>query len=194
MRSLYSLIMAVGLAMALSVGAQTTTTDEQQPQQQQPQQPAQGQGTTTAEPNANTRPGRATQQTVQPNERERERTNVDENTNTTRSDRVNRDARVRTDERRGEGRTDAEGAVSHANTVFRNGRETHESLALHRGVRDRADVHFRIGTHPRDWWLQTYSIVLIDSCHYYLADNGCWYPAYGFDSSCDFPEGVVYCD
>ena len=53
---------------------------------------------------------------------------------------------------------------------------------------------FQIGTHPRDWWLQTYSIVLIDSCHYYLADNGCWYPAYGFDPSCSFQSGVVYCD
>jgi hypothetical protein len=86
------------------------------------------------------------------------------------------------------------GAVSHSTTVFRHGQQTKESLSLHRGMRDRADVHFAIGTHPRDWWLRTYSIVLIDGCHYYLADNGCWYPAYGFDPSCDFPGGVVYCD
>jgi hypothetical protein len=205
MKSLYSLIMAGGLAMALSVGAQTTTdAQQQQPQaqpQQQPQaqpQPAQGQEATTTEPNANTRPGRATQQTVQPNvqpnERERARTNVDENVNRTRGDRVNSETKVRTADRRGDGRIGAEGAVSHPTTVFRHGRETHESLALHRGFRDRADAHFRIGTHARDWWLQTYSIVLIDSCHYYLADDGCWYPAYGFDPSCNFPDGVVYCD
>jgi hypothetical protein len=197
MKELCSLIMAAGLGLALSVGAQTATDEQQQqpqPPQQQPQQPAQGQGTTTAEPNANTRPARASQQTVQSNERERAPTNVDENVNRPRGDRANRDMRMRTDERRGESRIGAEGTVSHATTVFRNGHETRENLALHRGVRDRADVHFRIGTHPRVWWLQTYSIVLIDSCHYYLADDGCWYPAYGFDPSCDFPEGVVYCD
>ncbi|HLW34641.1 MAG TPA: hypothetical protein VKS98_03190 [Chthoniobacterales bacterium] len=75
-----------------------------------------------------------------------------------------------------------------------NGREVHESLALHRGFRDRSDVHFSVGTHPRDWWLRTYSIVVMDGCHYYLADNGCWYPAYGFDPTCNFQEGVVYCE
>jgi hypothetical protein len=203
MKSLYSLILAVGLGLTLSVGAQTTT-DEQKQQQQPSLQPEQGQQqtTTTEQPREKAQPERATkqQQSVQqPNERERARTNADENVNRDRTgrDRTNADTRVRTDERseRGEhGRVGAEGQVSHATTVFRHGRETHENLALHRGVRERSDVHFRIGTHPRDWWLQTYSIVLIDSCHYYLADDGCWYPAYGFDPSCDFPEGVVYCD
>ena len=84
------------------------------------------------------------------------------------------------------------GAVSHSTTVFRNGQQTSESLSFHRSTRDRSDVHF--STHPRDWWLKTYSIVLIDGCHYYQADNGCWYPAYGFDPSCNFQSGVVYCD
>ena len=86
------------------------------------------------------------------------------------------------------------GAVSHSTTVFRNGQQTSESLSFHRSTRDRSDVHFSVGTHPRDWWLRTYSIVLIDGCHYYQADNGCWYPAYGFDPSCNFQSGVVYCD
>jgi hypothetical protein len=36
--------------------------------------------------------------------------------------------------------------------------------------------------------------VLISGCHYYLADDGCWYPAYGFDPSGNFEPGVVYCD
>jgi hypothetical protein len=87
-----------------------------------------------------------------------------------------------------------QGEAVQTTTVFRNGKQTSERLSLHRGTRDRADVHFSIGTHPRDWWLRTYSIVLISGCHYYLADDGCWYPAYGFDPSCNFPEGVVYCD
>ena len=87
-----------------------------------------------------------------------------------------------------------EGGVSTSTTVFRNGRATDEHLSLHRNFRERTDTHFAIGTHPRDWWLRTYSVVLIDGCHYYLADNGCWYPAYGFDPRCDFPTGVVYCD
>ena len=86
------------------------------------------------------------------------------------------------------------GTVSQSTTVFRNGQQTKERLSLHRSVRERTDTHFSIGIHERAWWLRTYSIVLIDGCHYYLADNGCWYPAYGFDPSCDFPPGVVYCD
>jgi len=86
------------------------------------------------------------------------------------------------------------GAAVQSTTVFRNGKQTNERLSLHQGTRDHSDVHFSVGTHPRDWWLRTYSIVLISGCHYYLADDGCWYPAYGFDPSCNFPEGVVYCD
>jgi len=92
------------------------------------------------------------------------------------------------------GMTTKEGGSVTATGVFRNGQETHEHLALHRGVRETIDTHFSIGTHPRDWWLRTYSIAVFDGCHYYLADNGCWYPAYGFDPSCSFQPGVVYCE
>jgi hypothetical protein len=92
------------------------------------------------------------------------------------------------------GVTTREGGSVTATSVFRKGQETHEHLALHRGVRETTDTHFSIGTHPRDWWLRTYSIAIFDGCHYYLADNGCWYPAYGFDPSCTFQPGVVYCD
>jgi hypothetical protein len=92
------------------------------------------------------------------------------------------------------GVSNREGGTFTASSVFRNGQETHEHLALHRGVRETTDTHFSIGTHPRDWWLRTYSIAVFDACHYYLADNGCWYPAYGFDPSCNFQPGVVYCE
>ncbi len=86
------------------------------------------------------------------------------------------------------------GTVSQSTTVFRNGQQTKERLSLHRSFRERTDAHFSIGFHERVWWLRTYAIVFIDGCHYYLADNGCWYPAYGFDPSCDYPVGAVYCD
>src|SRR5207244_11700357 len=69
------------------------------------------------------------------------------------------------------------GTVSQSTTVFRKGQQTNERLSLHRSTRERTDTHFSIGTHDRTWWLRTYSIVLLDGCHYYLADNGCWYPA-----------------
>ncbi|HST30176.1 MAG TPA: hypothetical protein VLK27_04995 [Chthoniobacterales bacterium] len=189
-----SLLIAIGLAIALSAGAQTTTTDEQQ----QPEQKAK-----TTKTEENVQPGQ-TKQSVQPTERERTRTNVktDERTKTNVERDVNRpegakvksEEKIRGDERHSGARVDERGEVSHSTTVFRNGREVHESLALHRGIRDRSDVHFSIGTHPRDWWLRTYSIVVMDGCHYYLADNGCWYPAYGFDPTCNFGEGVVYCE
>jgi hypothetical protein len=174
---------AVGLAIAMSVGAQTTTDEQQQ------QQPQQGK----AKVEENVQPGQKTQ-SVQPKEREGTRTKVEENTNQPARTRTNVEERVRGDERHSGARVDERGTVSHSTTVFRNGTETQEHLALHRSSRDRSDTHFSIGTHPRDWWLRTYSIVLMDGCHYYLADNGCWYPAYGFDPNCNYPEGVVYCE
>jgi len=179
-----SLLMAVGLAIAVSVGAQTTT-DEQQPQ---PQQKAK-----TTKTEENVQPSQ-TKQSVQPTERERTKTDVKTDVNKPERTRVNSEEKIRGDERHSSARVDEKGGVSHSTTVFRNGTETHESLALHRGFRERSDVHFSIGTHPRDWWLRTYSIVVMDGCHYYLADNGCWYPAYGFDPSCNYPDGVVYCE
>ena len=180
-----SLLIAVGLAFSLSVGAQTTT-DEQK------QQPAEGQkAKNTTEQNVQpteTKPG------VQAPERAKTRTNVEQNANKPEGARANSEEKIRGDERHSGAQVDEKGTVSHSTTVFRNGREVHESLALHRGFRDRSDVHFSIGTHPRDWWLRTYSIVVMDGCHYFLADNGCWYPAYGFDPRCNYADGVVYCE
>jgi glucose/arabinose dehydrogenase len=177
------LLIALGCALALSVGAQTTTDEQQQSTQPKAK-------TNTEE---NVQPGE-TNKSVQPTERERTRTNVKTDVNKPEGAKIRSEERIRGDERHSGARVDASANVSHSTTVFRNGRETHESLALHRGFRDRSDVHFSIGTHPRDWWLRTYSIVVMDGCHYYLADNGCWYPAYGFDPSCNFPDGVVYCE
>jgi len=168
-----SLFIVIGLAIALSVGAQTTTTEEKQ-------EPAQAEkGKTKAEENVKTDREHAVDQSVT----EREKTRVND------QQKVNRTEREAAPATRMEG-----GAVSHSTTVFRNGHESNEHLDLHRSTRARTDVHFAIGTHPRDWWLRTYTIVLMDGCHYYLADNGWWYPAYGFDPSCNYPEGVVYCE
>jgi glucose/arabinose dehydrogenase len=187
-----SLLIAMGLAVALSVGAQTTT-DEQQQQSEKAKTTKTEENVQPGQTKQNVQPAE-TKKSVQPTERERTHTDVNRDVNQSEGARVKTDERIRGDERHSGARVDERGEVSHATTVFRNGRETHESLALHRGFRDRTDVHFGIGTHPRDWWLRTYSIVLIDGCHYYLADNGCWYPAYGFDPSCSFPEGAVYCE
>ncbi len=174
------LLIALGLAVALSVGAQTARTDETQ-------QPTQGAKAKTEE-NAKVNEGQGVKQGDRPQVNEQERVNP-----SAREDaRVNE--KVGSDTRAGARVEEKSGGVSHSTTVFRNGRETTEHLNLHRGTRERTNVHFSIGTHPRDWWLGTYSIVLMDGCHYYLADDGCWYPAYGFDPSCDYPEGVVYCD
>lgn len=183
-----SLLIAMGLAVALTVGGQTTT-DEQQ------QQPQQKEKNKTEE---NVQPGKTKEnvqkQNVQPTERARTQSNVEKDVNKPEGPKVRSEEKVRGDEKHSGARVDERGEVSHSTTVFRNGRETHESLALHRGFRDRSDVHFSIGTHPRDWWLRTYSIVVMDGCHYYLADNGCWYPAYGFDPSCNYTDGVVFCE
>jgi hypothetical protein len=164
---------AMGLALALSVNAQTTTTDEKQ---QPAKQPAQQEENARAEQN----------------------TNVDQNTNagqqkfsTSReANRAKGRSKEHKDIRSHERSMTASGGV----TVFRGGRETKENLNLRRVTRDRSSVHFRIGTHPREWWIRTYSIVLMEGCHYYLAHDGCWYPAYGFDPGCNYPEGVVYCE
>jgi len=161
---LFSLATAIALGIALSVGAQTTT-DEQQ------QQPAQPKG----------KKGAKVEQS----------TGAQENVST---GTVKEKGKVRADTLGGTRVHEHGGTVSQSTTVFRKGKQTNERLSLHRNTRERTDTHFRIGTHPRAWWLRTYSIVLLDGCHYYLADNGCWYPAYGFDPSCDYPPGVVYCD
>jgi hypothetical protein len=107
---------------------------------------------------------------------------------------IKQDERVnaRSNEREG-ARVEEGGKVSYSTTVFRNGRNSTERLALHRSFRERNDIHFGMGSHDRAWWLNRYSIVLMDGCHYYQADDGCWYPAYGFDRRCNYPVEVVYC-
>jgi hypothetical protein len=182
---------AIGLAIALSVGAQTTPEEKQEPAQKEgkakveqntkeKQEPAQKQGKAKVEQNVKTDQGRAVDQSVQPKEREGARAHDQE--------------KVRPKEREGARVHEQGGNVSHSTTIFRRGHETKEHLDLHRGFREQNDVHFGIGFHDRGWWLQSYSIVLMDGCYYYLADNGCWYPAYGFDPSCDYSTGVVYCE
>ena len=116
----------MGLAIAVSVSAQTTT-DEQQ------QQPPQKAKTTKTEENV--QPGQTSKQNVQPTERERTRTKVDRNVNRNvnrpeERTRVNGEERIRADERHSGAPIDEQGGVSRSTTVFRNGTETHESLAL----------------------------------------------------------------
>src|SRR5262249_11232595 len=134
--------------------------------------------------------GRGVNKSAQPKERERAGTSEEQNVGP--STRESGQATEKT--KRGETDQEKSGAVSQSTTVFRNGKQTSERLTLHRSTRERTDVHFSIGTHPRDWWLRTYTVVVMDSCPYYLADDGCWYPAYGFEPGCNFPEGVVYCE
>ena len=162
---LLSLITAIGLGLVVSVGAQYQQ-PQQQPTDEQQQAPQKGKNTQTTDQPAGPSMGHS----------ERESTKD-----------TSKPAKMKS------GGT-ASGSAVQSTTVFRNGKQTSERLSLHQSTRARTDVHFGIGTHPRDWWLQTYSIVLISGCHYYLADDGCWYPAFGFDPACNFPEGVVYCD
>jgi hypothetical protein len=176
---------AIGLGIALSVGAQTTTDEKQQPS------PAQKEKAKTEE-NVKAKEGREVTRGVQP--KERERTQTGEQGNVTKQGGAKVTEKAGAKEREGARVQEKSGSVSRSTTVFRNGRETKEQLSLHRTVRERTDVHFSIGTHDRVWWLTNYTIVVVESCPYYLADDGCWYPAYGFDPSCNYPEYVVYCD
>ena len=172
---LLSLTIAIGLGLAVSAGAQTSTDQQQQQQQQQDQQSV---------PTKGKNADQTTDQSAGPSMGHSSREQTKDTTKPTKM----KSGGTATSSSKTEG-----GAVQ-TTTVFRNGKQTSERLSLHRGTREKTDTHFSIGTHPRDWWLRTYSIVLITGCHYYLADDGCWYPAYGFDPSCSFPEGVVYCD
>jgi hypothetical protein len=168
--------------------AQTTTEEKQEP--------AQETGKTRTEEKAKANREHTVNQNVQPKERERTRANDQERVNPNEREpaRTNDQEKVGPKERERARVNELGEKVSRSTSVFRIGRETNEHLNLHRSSREQNDAHFRIGFHDRDWWLQSYSIVFIDGCHYHLADNGCWYPAYGFDPSCDFPPGVVYCD
>jgi hypothetical protein len=174
---LWSLIVAVGLGLAGSVSAQY-----QQQQQQQQQQPTDEQQQPTNQKAKDS--AQTAEQSVGPVTGHSDREAVKD---------TSKPARMKSGASTTSEKTESGPAVQ-TTSVFRNGKQTSERLSLHRGTRVRTDAHFSIGTHPRDWWLRTYSIVLISGCHYYLADDGCWYPAYGFDPSCNFPDGVVYCD
>lgn len=69
---------------------------------------------------------------------------------------------------------------------FFRDREIHERRDF-----DRNDVHFRIGYHPRVWWTTHYTnIVEINGCWYY-EDGGNFYPAYGYDPDCNYPDQFV---
>jgi hypothetical protein len=176
-------LLAVALLTALSVGAQTNGENPVA-------SPA-----TTGKPSTeeNAKPNVAREQPAQAPGHEQVRTT--EHGKMKRSESAHEQAGVST---RGhaDARVAAEpnGKVTQSTTVFRHGRQTNEHLSVHRSVRERTDAHFNIGFHPRTWWLQTYTITLLDGCYYYLADDGCWYPAYGFEPGCSFPVGVVYCE
>ena len=168
---LFTLAIAMTLGLALSVGAQTTTDEQQQVPPQHKEKKTEQATEQSAGPSMGHSDREQTKDTSQPAKTKGGAAAVSSTSATSQG-----------------------GAAVQSTTVFRNGKQTSERLSLHRGTRERTDVHFSIGTHPRDWWLRTYSIVLISGCHYYLADDGCWYPAFGFDPSCHFDEGVVYCD
>ena len=170
---LFTLVTAIGLGLALSVGAQTYNNDQDQQQQQQQQQ----------QPSKTTKAQQNTEQPAGPAEGHPRGEKMKD---TSQPMKMKSGAAVNA--------KNANGATVQSTTVFRNGKQTSETLSFRQSTRDRTDVHFAIGTHPREWWLHTYSIAVISGCNYYLADDGCWYPAYGFDPSCNFPEGVVYCD
>jgi hypothetical protein len=155
---------AVGVAIALSVGAQTTPDEKKQ-------EPAQSEGKAKKEQNTK---------------------GDQEKTSTGAAGKEDERGKTRSNEREG-ARVEEAAKVSYSTTVFRNGRNSTERLALHRTFRERNDIHFGIGSHDRLWWLGRYSIVLMEGCHYYLADDGCWYPAYGFDRRCTYPVETVYC-
>ena len=104
-----SLLIAVGLAFALSAGAQTTTTTDEQ------QQPTQ-KGKAKVEEKENAQPVEK-KQSVQPTERARTRTNVEENTNQPAGTRTKSEEKLRGDERHSGARVEEKGTVSHSTTV-----------------------------------------------------------------------------
>jgi hypothetical protein len=171
MKKLLSLTTALMLGLALSVGAQGYQ-NQPQPTDDQQQAPQKGKNQQDTEKPAGPSSGHSSREEMK---------------DTSKPAKMKSGGTATT-------KATTKGEAVQSTTVFRNGKQTSERLSLHQGTRDRTDVHFSVGTHPRDWWLHTYSIVLISGCHYFLADDGCWYPAFGFDPSCNFPEGVVYCD
>jgi len=187
--------MTIGLALALPVGAQTSVTEETKAATQTEAAKTETSAKTKAgvKPEVQSTTGAQTETSAEVSGKKtgtsvQSTTGAKTETSAETSGKSTSDTGTST---KVEGKS---GVVSQSTTVFRSGRETTERLSLHRSTRDRTSVHFSIGTHPRDWWLRTYAIVFMDGCHYYLAADGCWYPAYGFDPSCNYPVGVVYCE
>lgn len=56
--------------------------------------------------------------------------------------------------------------------------------------RPHSDFHFTVGIHPRAYWLERYDVVEIEGCYYYF-DGGYYWPAYGFDPSCQYPNQYI---
>ena len=176
------LVAMIGLAMTVSVSAQTTTDENQQQKEKaKTEEQAKPHKHKAVAPAAQTkeRTEASSEGTVNP--KAHQGATVNEKTH------AGKQTGTRTE---AETKTKSAGGV----TVFRNGKQTTEHITLHRSTREQTDVHFSIGTHPRDWWLRTYTVVLMEGCYYFLADNGCWYPAYGFEPGCNFPVGVVFCE
>src|SRR5262249_11486610 len=134
---LLSLATAIVLGLALSVGAQTTTDEQQQ------------------QPPSKEKNKKVEQTTDQPAGPATGHSSPEKMKDTSQPTRMKAGGTVN---------AKTEGGAVQTTTVFRNGKQTSERLSLHQGTRDRTDVHFSIGTHSRDWWLQTYSIVLISGC------------------------------
>ncbi len=174
-----SLFMVVGLALTLSVGAQTTD-EEKKPEKK---------GKAKTEEKAETVP----QKSAQPNPPAKTHAHAQttEHGATMQSHEAGQ-ANEKTHATHTTAKNEQGGGVVRSTTVFKNGHQTSENISVRRTTRETTDVHFAIGTHPRDWWLRSYTIVSFSGCYYYQADNGYWYPAYGFDSGCSYPVGVVY--
>jgi hypothetical protein len=176
-----SLFIVVGLALTLSVGAQTT--DEEKKPEKKGKAKTEEKGQAVPEKSAQPNPPTKTHAHAQTSEhgttmQTHEGGQANQKTHATQHTTAKAEQQS--------------GPVTRSTTVFKNGHKTSENISVRRTTRETTDVHFAIGTHPRDWWLRTYTIVSFSGCYYYQADNGYWYPAYGFDSGCSYPVGVVY--
>jgi len=181
MKSLF-LVAMIGLAMGLSVTAQTTTDENQeQKEKAKTEEQAKPHKHKAVAPGVQTKERTETSNEGTVNPKAHEGATINEKTHPQKNKGTRTEA---------ETKTGSAGSV----TVFRHGKQTTEHLTLRRSTREQTDVHFSIGTHPRDWWLGSYTVVLMEGCYYYLADNGCWYPAYGFEPGCNYPVGVVFCE
>lgn len=135
------------------------------------------------------------------NVREQDRNRTDVNLNG--QNRTRTDINVQDRERK---RTDANVREQSPNVNVREHSETQiEQRAENRGGKfffhdreihrhpgfDHNDAHFRIGHHDRAWYYSHYSnVIFIDGCWYY-EDGGLFWPAYGFDPTCDYPDQFI---